>query len=259
MKLKFPLSTEGQPKFESRLASPYSSCRSITQPVRSMSQARPDKSNLLLSRPQDESEIVASFGAANLIRRRDGCWELHGGSPSDHAAAREWSSLFQHEATFASLPLPAAAPPPQAGKTIHNHILIADDDILVRGSLAAVLECEGFVVDEASDGTEAISRATAHAPDLVLLDLNMPKMDGWMAFTKLDRVRPLVPVIIITARPHQYNEAVRLGVDAFMEKPLNIPILLRAIKNLTNEDENRHVRRITKRTFVTRLLGGAGD
>ena len=42
-----------------------------------------------------------------------------------------------------------------------------------------------------------------------------------------------------------------------MEKPLNIPILVRAIKNLTSEDENRHVRRITNRAFVTQLLGSA--
>jgi len=161
-----------------------------------------------------------------------------------------------HEAAFPGAPLPLPTPQPQASKPVHNHVLIADDDSLVRGSLAAVLEFEGFKVDEASDGTEAVARAGAQAPDLVLLDLNMPKMDGWTAFAKLDRVRPLVPVIVITARPHQYKEAVRLGVDAFMEKPLNIPVLVRAIKRLTSEDENRHVRRITDPAFVTRLLEG---
>jgi FixJ family two-component response regulator len=50
---------------------------------------------------------------------------------------------------------------------------------------------------------------------------------------------------------------VRVGVDAFMEKPLNIPILVKAVKRLTNEDEHRHDNRITKRTFVTQLLGSA--
>jgi DNA-binding response OmpR family regulator len=136
-------------------------------------------------------------------------------------------------------------------------VLIVDDDAVVRGSLAAVLECEGFVVDEAQDGAQALARAAAFRPNLVLLDLNMPQMDGWTAFAKLDRVRPLVPVIVITARPHQYEEAVRLGVDAFMEKPLNIPVLVRAIKRLSSEDEGHHTRRITERTFVTRLLDRA--
>src|SRR5580765_1614066 len=165
----------------------------------------------------------------------------------------------QHEDTFPSAPLLAAAPHPNAAKQVHNRILIADDDALVRGSLAAVLESEGFAVDEAQNGIETVTRAIAHPPDLVLLDLNMPHWDGWAAFSKLDRVTPLLPVIVITARPNQYQKAVQLGVDAFMEKPLNIPILVRAIKRLTSEDENRHVRRITNRAFVTLLLGNTGS
>jgi CheY-like chemotaxis protein len=143
---------------------------------------------------------------------------------------------------------------PEARSTFRKRVLIADDDPLVRGSLAAVLESEGFLIDEAESGLEAVSRAVHNFPDLVLLDLNMPKMDGWAAFARLDRVRPLVPVIVITARPHQYKEAVRLGVDAFMEKPLNIPNLVRAIRRLTSEDEKRHAQRITNRSFVTHLL-----
>lgn len=138
---------------------------------------------------------------------------------------------------------------------IHNRILIADDDALVRGSLAAVLESEGFVVDEAENGIKAVTCAIQHEPDLVLLDLNMPHWDGWTAFSQLDRVTPLLPVIVITARPNQYPKAVQLGVDAFMEKPLNIPILVRAIKHLTREAGHRHGRRMTNQGFVTQLLG----
>jgi DNA-binding response OmpR family regulator len=155
---------------------------------------------------------------------------------------------------FAGDPLPLSTPQPQAAKPGHNHVLIADDDSLVRGSLASVLESEGYVVDEARDGIEAVTRAVEHTPDLVLLDLNMPHADGWTAFSLLDRVTPLLPVIVITARSNQYQEAVRLGVDAFMEKPLNIPILVKAVKRLTSEEQDRYVRRITNPAFVTRLL-----
>jgi CheY-like chemotaxis protein len=151
--------------------------------------------------------------------------------------------------------LPLTTLQPHAAKAVHNHILIADDDSLVRGSLAAVLESEGFVIDEAQNGIKAVTRAIEHLPDLVLLDLNMPHWDGWTAFSQLDRVTPLLPVIVITARPNQYEKAVRLGVDAFMEKPLNIPILVGAIKRLTGEDKNRHLHRITSRAFTTELLG----
>jgi CheY-like chemotaxis protein len=149
------------------------------------------------------------------------------------------------------------APQPKASAAVHNRILVADDDSLVRGSLAAVLESEGYVVDEARNGIEAVRRAVEHLPDLVLLDLNMPHRDGWTAFRQLDRVRPLLPVIVITARPNQYAEAVRLGVDAIMEKPLDLPMLLQAIKRLVSETPQRHVSRVTSRGFVTRLLSSA--
>jgi DNA-binding response OmpR family regulator len=149
------------------------------------------------------------------------------------------------------------APQPKTSAAVHNRILIADDDSLVRGSLAAVLESEGYVVDEARNGIDAVRRAVERLPDLVLLDLNMPHRDGWTAFRQLDRVRPLLPVIVITARPNQYEEAVRLGVDAFMEKPLNLPMLLQAIKRLVTETPQRHVSRVTSRGFVTRLLSSA--
>jgi len=161
-------------------------------------------------------------------------------------------------ASFATAPLSLAPLETAVAKPVLKHVLIADDDAAVRGSLAAVLESEGYVVDEAGNGIEAVIRAIRHTPDLVLLDLNMPHADGWTAFSQLDRVTPLLPVIVITARPNQYQEAVRVGVDAFMEKPLNIPILVNAIKRLTSEDETRHVRRITNRAFVTQLLDNAG-
>lgn len=145
-------------------------------------------------------------------------------------------------------------PRPRPNTVATKRILIADDDASVRASLVAVLELEGFVVEEACDGIEAVTHAVEHPFDLVLLDLNMPRWDGWTAFTQLDRVLPLLPVIVITARPNQYEKAVRLGVDAFMEKPLDFPVLLEAIATLINEEPARHVLRITDRKFVTRLL-----
>jgi CheY-like chemotaxis protein len=143
-------------------------------------------------------------------------------------------------------------PVPKAIAT--KRILIADDDASVRSGLAAVLELEGYLVDEAHNGIQAVTRAIEHAPDLVLLDLNMPHWDGWTAFSQLDRVTPLLPIIVITARPNQYEKALRLGVDAFMEKPLDFPTLLEAIAALIQEEPARHIRRITDRKFVTRLL-----
>ena len=137
---------------------------------------------------------------------------------------------------------------------VPKRILVVDDDALVRSALSAVLNCEGYEVRGAGDGHAAIKSALEHQPDLVLLDLNMPHMDGWSAFLELDHIRPLISIIVITARPHQYEQAVKLGVDAFMEKPLDFPVLLRAIHQLTSEPEERHVKRITNPGFVTRRL-----
>jgi len=163
------------------------------------------------------------------------------------------ASAFSANSGHQQLTIPVRTP--EANPASYKRVLIADDDSFVRGSLAAVLESEGFVIDEAQNGIKAVTRAIEHLPDLVLLDLNMPHWDGWTAFSQLDRVTPLLPVIVITARPNQYEKAVRLGVDAFMEKPLNIPILVGAIKRLTGEDKNRHLHRITSRAFTTELLG----
>lgn len=151
---------------------------------------------------------------------------------------------------------PAPRPAGSFAAANRKRILIADDDTVVLAALAAVLESEGYDVDKAGDGHQAVVHATAHPPDLVLLDLNMPHVDGWLAFAQLDHVCPLLPVIVITARPNQYLEAVRLGVDAFMEKPLDFPVLLRAIRKFTHEPEKQHTGRITDRAFVTRLLQG---
>jgi CheY-like chemotaxis protein len=192
----------------------------------------------------------------NIARHCDRGWKLRESWPGDQFEARLWRSVFQHEAPSPGASLPFAARLPRVSDAVQNRILVADDDLLVRGSLAAVLESEGYLVDEASNGIDAVKHAVENLPDLVLLDLNMPRWDGWAAFSQLDRVAPLLPVIIITARPNQYEQAVRLGVDAFMEKPLSIPVLVDAVKRLISEDESRHARRTTNPAFVTQLLGG---
>ncbi len=205
---------------------------------------------------EKEEERPQAFSSAELRRHHAGHRDVDRCAPESRAAIRATGPLVPSPAASVGGPSPFPAEPPAAPTTAYKRILIADDDASVRASLAAVLESEGYVADQAQNGLEAVARAIEYVPDLVLLDLNMPHWDGWTAFTQLDRVTPLLPVIIITARPNQYQKAVGLGVDAFMEKPLNIPVLMRAIERLTSEDEKRHLRRITHPTFVTELLGG---
>ena len=111
-------------------------------------------------------------------------------------------------------------------------ILLADDDAAIRQTLGQVLALEQYNVIFATTGREAAAQFISQLPDLVLLDLNMPDRDGWDAFQLMNGTHPTVPVVIITARPHQHQRAAELGVAALMEKPLDIKALLRTIQNL---------------------------
>ena len=137
---------------------------------------------------------------------------------------------------------------------MRKRILLADDDAGVRQMLGRVLELEHHEVVTAGTGREAAAQFLANLPDLVLLDLNMPDQDGWEAFDLMADRRPYVPVIVITARPHQYQSAVDYGIDALMEKPLNLPLLMATITNLLAESKSDRVRRLTNRDFKTVLL-----
>jgi CheY-like chemotaxis protein len=116
-----------------------------------------------------------------------------------------------------------------------RRILLVDDDAGVRGSLSDVLVSEDYVVIPANDGQQAIELAASTPLDLVLLDLNMPRKNGWDTFEELTRTHPLLPVIIVTARPNQLFTAVGAGAGALLEKPLDIPTLLRTVKWLLAE------------------------
>lgn len=111
-------------------------------------------------------------------------------------------------------------------------ILLADDDEAIRRTLGQVLVLEQYNVIFASTGREAAARFISHLPDLVLLDLSMPDRDGWEAFALMKSTHPGVPVVIITAMPHQHQRAAEVGVAALMEKPLDIPLLLKTIHDL---------------------------
>ena len=142
----------------------------------------------------------------------------------------------------------AAAPPPV------RKILLVDDDRGVRELLGRLLETERYEVMTARTGREAIAKFSASRPDLVLLDLNMPDKDGWEAFAGMCQSNPLVPVIVITARPGQHALAIELGIDALMEKPLNFGLLLETVRSLLAETEVERTRRLSNPDFKTRFL-----
>jgi two-component system KDP operon response regulator KdpE len=110
-------------------------------------------------------------------------------------------------------------------------ILVTDDEVQIRRFLRAGLEMEGFVVHEATTGSEAIRAATLQPPDLVVLDLGLPDMDGAQVVERL-RTWSHVPVIVLSVRASE-REKVRLlelGADDYVVKPFGMAELLARIR-----------------------------
>src|SRR6266496_5082326 len=125
-----------------------------------------------------------------------------------------------------------------------QRILLVDDDPTVRDSLNDVLLSKGYKVISAENGQQALDLANKSSVDLVLLDLNMPVKNGWDTFEELTREHPLIPVIIATARPNQLFTALNAGVGALMEKPMDIPTLLRTMDKLLAESADKRLARL---------------
>lgn len=115
-------------------------------------------------------------------------------------------------------------------------ILVIDDEPDVRLALAITLEDHGYEVVEGADGSVALDLAVAHAPDLIILDLNMPIVDGLTALKilKSDERTSGIPVCILTALsdPSQEQCATALGADDFIGKPWSEEQLLRRLAGL---------------------------
>jgi CheY-like chemotaxis protein len=137
-------------------------------------------------------------------------------------------------------PLPVVRLTPATGHRVffwpmNKKILLVDDDPGVRRMLLRVLEEEDYLVFPAGTGREALQRLAAKDIDLMLLDLSLPLENGWEIFQRLNAENPCLPVIIITARSNQLFPAMASGVGALMEKPLDLPRLLRTIADLLAE------------------------
>ena len=125
-----------------------------------------------------------------------------------------------------------------------NLLLVVDDDASVRRALASVLAEENYGVLTAKDGEEALEIVATQPVDLVTLDLNMPVKNGWQTFGTLTRDYPLLPIVVITARPNQLFPALAAGVGALMEKPLDFPKLLQTIHELVHEPAEVRLARV---------------
>ena len=106
-------------------------------------------------------------------------------------------------------------------------ILIVDDEKNIVDIIAFNLKKEGYTVITAADGEEGVQKAMEENPDLILLDIMMPKMDGWQVCREI-RETSKVPIIMLTARSEERDElqGFELGVDEYISKPFSPKILV---------------------------------
>jgi DNA-binding response OmpR family regulator len=116
-----------------------------------------------------------------------------------------------------------------------KRVLVIDDDLPLRGMLAAALRQHGFQVLLAGDGAEGHRALLIHKPNVVLLDLAMPNVNGWDFLQKLQETGHLgsFPIIVVSAHLRSDPQAVlQMGVSAILPKPFNLPDLIGLIEHL---------------------------
>jgi DNA-binding response OmpR family regulator len=119
-----------------------------------------------------------------------------------------------------------------------KHILIVDDDALLRRSLAFHLEQAGYKVTSAASAEDALAIVRRVLPNLVLLDIGLPGMDGLDALRQI-KDQYAIPVIFVTARRRDLDEVLglELGADDYVTKPFDVDVLLAHIKAVLRRTE----------------------
>src|SRR5919106_2214565 len=115
-----------------------------------------------------------------------------------------------------------------------DRVLVADDDPDILTVVKVNLELDGFELDTAVDGEDALQKATSHPPDVIILDIMMPRMDGLTALHRLrsQAATASIPIILLTARglPEDRVRGLELGADDYITKPFDITELAARVR-----------------------------
>lgn len=120
-----------------------------------------------------------------------------------------------------------------------QRVLVIDDDVNLGGVLKRGLSYEGFTVDIATTGPQGLSIARDHAPDVVILDVMLPGMDGFEVLRRLRSADEEVPVLMLTARdaPEDQVKGLEAGADDYVAKPFTLSVLAARVKALLRRHE----------------------
>src|SRR5262245_8726659 len=117
----------------------------------------------------------------------------------------------------------------------HHRVLVVDDDRQFLEATRTMLEEHGYEVVTANDGSEGLMRAERESPDLIVLDVMMPRRSGFGVLEHIGhRGRPGPWIVVVTANDEERHEEIALakGADAFLKKPFEMPELLKAVDSL---------------------------
>jgi excisionase family DNA binding protein len=119
-------------------------------------------------------------------------------------------------------------------------VLIVEDDDGVRNLLAKALSLADYQVHVAADGSAGLERLAQYSYDLLIVDLNLPGMNGLSLVRQARRTDPVVPAIVITGHSTEQSaiDAANLGVAAYLTKPVRVPRLLAAVARALGEEED---------------------
>lgn len=113
-----------------------------------------------------------------------------------------------------------------------GHVLVVDDDPGIRGFLQAILQAEGFTVATAANGQEGLDEVAARRPDVVLLDLAMPVLNGWQFQARLRAQRRDIPVVFMSAGHNAAIEARQHRAAGHLTKPFAVEEMLALVAHL---------------------------
>ena len=110
-------------------------------------------------------------------------------------------------------------------------VLVVDDDEVTRRMIADALVAEGYTVRAAASGAEAIRSVRRRRPDLILLDVHMPGVDGWQVLEELrSAAGPQTPVVVMTAGDLAQDRALSSGAQGYLGKPFEVQDLVEAVQ-----------------------------
>jgi two-component system, OmpR family, response regulator MprA len=115
-------------------------------------------------------------------------------------------------------------------------ILVVEDEPAMADAMLRVLDIGGYAPRRVANGLQALRAAAQRRPELVLLDILMPVMDGWQCARELRlRYGNSLPIVVVTAAEHAQARAAELGADDVLAKPFEMPVLLEVVARYTTD------------------------